>query len=69
MLDYRKSVADIYLMEMPLDPWVTQGGLNVQGPVSYRTHNGQHLIAEIPFDNPFLNPRSDEPQPYDQPDF
>lgn len=56
ILDYRRSLADIYAMEMPLQPWTTQGGRKVQGPVSYRKHNGQQLIAEVPFDNPFLDP-------------
>lgn len=64
MLDYRKSVADIYGMEMPLDPWTTSGGRTVQGPVAYRKHNGQHLIAEVPFKNPFMNPAEKEPVGY-----
>lgn len=64
ILDYRRSVADVYTMEMPLDPWVTKGNRPVQGPVAFRKHNGEHLVAEIPFNNPFLNPRSPEPQTF-----
>jgi hypothetical protein len=64
ILDFRRSMADIYSMEMPLDPWVTQGGRNVQGPVAYRKHNGEKLVAEVPFKNPFLDPTNEEPQKY-----
>ena len=64
ILDYRRSVADIYSMEMPLGAWVTQANRPVQGPVAYRSHNGTKLVAEIPFNNPFLNPRSEEPSGY-----
>ena len=62
LLDYRRSVADIYTMEMPLTPWKAQNGRMVQGPVAYRKHNGQQLVAEIPFDNPFLNPNTEAPK-------
>lgn len=65
ILDFRRSLADVYAMEMPLDPWVTQGGRPVQGPVAYRKHNGEKLVAEVPFENPFLNPANPEPQKYD----
>jgi hypothetical protein len=64
ILDYRRSVADIYSMEMPLDPWKDQTGRERQGPVAFRKHNGQHLVAEVPFANPFLNPASPEPQTF-----
>jgi hypothetical protein len=63
ILDFRRSVADIYAMEMPLGPWVTQGNRPVQGPVAYRKHNGQKLVAEVPFQNPFLNPSNPQPEP------
>jgi hypothetical protein len=64
LLDYRRSVADIYTMEMPLGPWIAQNGKPVQGPVAFRKHNGQQLLTEIPFDNPFLNPNFNDPQGY-----
>lgn len=65
ILDYRRSVADIYTMEMPNEQWTTQAGRQTQGPVAFRSHNGQHLVAEVPFKNPFLNPQNTEPQVYE----
>ncbi len=65
LLDYRKSAADIYTMEMPLTPWKAQNGRMVQGPVAFRKHNGQQLVAEIPFNNPFLNPTTEAPKGHD----
>lgn len=65
ILDYRRSVADIYSMEMPLDPWYNQQKRLKQGPVAFRKKDATHLIAEVPFTNPFLNPQSQEPQSYD----
>jgi hypothetical protein len=67
VLDYRRSVADIYLKEMPLGPWRTPPatgypqGLEVSGPVAWRKNTHDRMIAEVPFQNPFLNPRNPEP--------
>lgn len=64
IVDYRTSLADVYLMEMPLDPWITQERgrhHEVRGPVAYRKQNGQHLLEQIPFHNPFLDPNNPEP--------
>jgi hypothetical protein len=64
ILDFRTSLADVYTMEMPVGPWVTQGNRQVQGPVAYRKHNGQQLAAEVGFPNPFLMPQKEEPKTY-----
>lgn len=61
LLNYRSSLADIYVMEMPLEPWTTQRGRAAQGPVAFRHHNGTHLVAEVPFDNPLTDPTKDAP--------
>jgi hypothetical protein len=62
IVDYRSSLADVYLMEMPLGPWVTQGNRPVQGPVAYRKQNAMQLVKEVPFKNPFMDPNNPEPQ-------
>lgn len=68
ILDYRRSVADIYVKEMPLEPWIhPRNKREIAGPFAYRTGNEEKFLAEIPFDNPFLNPQSDEPQSSDIP--
>lgn len=61
IVDYRTSMANVYAMEMPLEPWKAQNGQTVQGPVAFRKHNGQHLIEEVPFKNPFMDPNNSEP--------
>lgn len=55
ILNYRTGVADIYGREFPLDP-VTGKGVG-----TFRSLNAQHLIAEVPFKNPFMTP--DHPAP------
>jgi hypothetical protein len=52
ILDYRRSVADIYVNEMPLH----------RGVFAFYSHQGQRLVAEVPFHNPLLNP--DHPAPH-----
>lgn len=52
LLDYRRSMADIYVREFPLDT----GGVK-----TFRSHQGQHLIAEVPFRNPLMD--SSDPSP------
>jgi hypothetical protein len=67
ILDYRRSVADIYSKEMPNGDWQTlpdpiyPEGRTVQGPVAFRSNSAERLVAEIPFKNPFLNPQNPEP--------
>lgn len=55
LLNYRSSKADIYVREYPVD--LTVG----QGVGAFRSGNAQHLVAEIPFKNPFMQP--DHPAP------
>jgi hypothetical protein len=54
LLDYRRNVADIYVREYP----------TAQGVGSFRSKNGTHLIKEIPFNNPLMDPH--DPQPHVQ---
>jgi len=53
ILDYRRSVADIYVKEMPIG----EG----KGVFAYRAHTVPKLVEEVPFRNPFLEP--DHPAP------
>lgn len=53
LLDYRRSVADIYVREMPLET----GGVK-----TFRSHQGQHLVAEVPFRNPLMDPHDPSPK-------
>ncbi len=61
LLDYRRSVADIYVKEMPLAAWSNGAGRTLAGVSSFRSSSGQHLIAEIPFKNPFMSPEDPAP--------
>ncbi|WP_028058362.1 hypothetical protein [Candidatus Solirubrobacter pratensis] len=67
MLDYRRSVADIYVKEMPL-AGVTIGGRRFEGIFAYRAHTVPKLIEEVPFRNPFLEPDHPSPTVQDAPD-
>lgn len=51
ILDYRRSVADIYGREFPIE----------LGVGTFRSHNAQRLLAEVPFDNPFMQPEHPAP--------
>jgi hypothetical protein len=52
LLDYRRSVADIYVREYPTE----------QGVGAFRSKSGTHLVKEVPFRNPFLDPHNPAPQ-------
>lgn len=51
LLDYRRSKADIYVREFPLE----------RGVGTFRSINSQHLVAEVPFNNPFMQPEHPAP--------
>lgn len=53
LLDYRRSVADIYVREFPLE----------RGIGTFRTSQGgtQKLVAEVPFKNPLMDPHDPSP--------
>jgi hypothetical protein len=55
ILDYRRSVADIYCREFPVDP------ATGKGVGAFRSFNAQHLLAEVPFKNPFMQPEHPAP--------
>ena len=55
LLNYRTSTADIYAREFPVDP-VAGTGVG-----TFRSLNSQHLIAEVPFKNPFMQPEHPAP--------
>jgi hypothetical protein len=55
ILNYRNSLADIYVREYPVD--LAAG----TGVGAFRSNMGQHLLAEVPFNNPFMQP--DHPAP------
>jgi hypothetical protein len=61
LLDYRRSVADIYAKEMPLEGWLNGQGKMQQGVAAFRSNTAQHLIAEVPFKNPLMNPADPSP--------
>jgi hypothetical protein len=51
LLDYRRSVADIYVREYPID----------RGVGAFRSNSANHLVAEVPFKNPLHDPHSVSP--------
>lgn len=55
LLNYRTSKADIYVREFPVDP---ETGTGVG---TFRSHNAQRLVAEVPFNNPFMDPAHPAP--------
>jgi hypothetical protein len=61
MLDYRRSVADIYVAEHPLQ-FDEQGNI-IGGAKTFRTSSpgAQHLVKEVPFKNPLLDPHDPSP--------
>lgn len=64
LLDYRRSVADIYVKEMPLGGYTDvndPSGKKTTGVGAFRSGSGMHLIKEIPFHNPLMDPK--DPQP------
>lgn len=66
MLDYRRSVADIYVKEMPLQTYATNtpGRQSLTGVGAFRSSapGAMHLIKEVPFNNPLMDPHSPTPQ-------
>lgn len=60
LLDYRRSVADIYVQEYPFS-FDDQGTL-AKGVGAFRTNTGQHLVKEIPFKNPLMDPHDPSPK-------
>lgn len=61
MLDMRRSIADIYAKEMPLGDWSDSQGKIRNGIVHFRTNTAEHLIAEVPFKNPYTDPNHPAP--------
>jgi hypothetical protein len=65
LLDYRRSVADIYAKEMPLGAWATNtpGRQTVTGVGAFRSNAPGilHLVKEVPFQNPLMDPHSPAP--------
>jgi hypothetical protein len=55
VLNYRNSLADIYVREYPVD--ITAG----TGIGAFRSMNGMHLLSEIPFKNPYSDPNHPAP--------
>jgi hypothetical protein len=61
ILDYRRSLADIYCREFTLAPWKGNNGRTYQGVGFYRKHSDYKLVEEVPFKNPFLDPSHPAP--------
>lgn len=69
LLDYRRDKADIYVKEMPLEPWEFQKGRTTRGVSYWRKHTGMKLAEEVPFKNPFKDPHSPVPTEYRMEDY
>jgi hypothetical protein len=59
LLDYRRSVADIYVQEHPVV--ADENGQIIQGTRAFRTNTGMHLVKEVPFKNPLMDPTHPAP--------
>jgi hypothetical protein len=62
MLDYRRSVADIFVKEFPLREGWDFKDFKGTGISNFRSHQGFHLFKEVPFNNPLMDP--DHPAPH-----
>lgn len=62
ILDMRRSVADIYAKEMPLAGWTNSTGRQINGVAHFRSNSANHLLAEVPFKNPYMDPSHPAPQ-------
>jgi hypothetical protein len=69
LLDYRRDVADIYVKEMPLEPWQNASGKWQQGVAQFRKNTAQHIVAEVPFKSPYKDPNNPAPMRYDAKDY
>jgi hypothetical protein len=63
-LDFRRSVADIYVRPFTLEPWGTYHGQPRSGIGFYRPTDQYKLMTEVPFTNPWMVP--DHATPYTQ---
>lgn len=64
MLNYKTSMADIYVKEMPLAPWQNRSGRTITGVSTFRTNTAERLLERVPFKNPFMDPH--DPVPHGQ---
>lgn len=62
LLNYKTSMADVYVREMPLAPWKNAAGRTHIGVASFRSSNAEHLLERIPFKNPLVDPTNSAPQ-------
>lgn len=60
LLDYRRSVADIYVKEHPVTGG--EGDTIIGGTKAFRSNTATHLVREVSFRNPLLDPASPSPQ-------
>jgi hypothetical protein len=62
LLNYRTSMASVYVKEMPLETWHNAQGIPHNGVAAFRSNVGQKLLEEIPFRNPFMDPHNGAPR-------
>lgn len=60
LLDYKRSVADIYVQEHPVRKDPTTGAF-ISGTRAFRSSAGMHLVKEVPFRNPLMDPHDPSP--------
>lgn len=63
VLDFVRSVADVYVREHLLEPWRAGNGKMVTGIANYHKSQAPRILEEIPFKNPFLDPHHDTTLP------
>lgn len=63
LLNFRTSMATVYVKEMPLETWHNSKGKPLNGVATFRSNSGQKLLEEIPFPNPFMDPHHGAPHP------
>lgn len=66
LLNFRTSMASVYVKEMPLETWHNAQGRPINGVAAFRSNAGQRLLEQVPFKNPFMNPHHIGPTPPQQ---
>lgn len=70
LLNFRNDTADVYVKEMPLDPWVNaQGRMQPGGAAKWHKRTGIKVAQGIPFESPYKDPHNPAPGPYRMADY
>lgn len=67
--NFRTDTADVYVKEMPLEPWVNPQGKPMAGVAKWHKRTGSKVASAVPFANPLKDPHNPTPGPYSMADY